>query len=95
MTTYKVYDGEVELATVETQPFSVMATPALDADSPLREFEKPTEMKMMKGESVGGDLALQEEWVEADNKRLKNRLSLIANLNGWNIVSDSEFNSGA
>lgn len=94
MTTYRVIDSGDELATVNTNPFSISLTDAGKESELLGEYESPEGMTEMEAEAPeDGGLALEEEWVDATDKTLEARLSRVAELNGWNIVAENDLST--
>jgi hypothetical protein len=91
---FKVFDATTELATVKTDPFELRITGEVSEGSPLRDFLNTQDIQMMQGESVDGDLALHEDWVDANTEWLQHQLATIVEINDLNTVESSELNSG-
>ena len=89
MTQYIVFDGDEELATVETNPFKLQVTGDVQEDSPLQTFENAEEIKMVRGESVDGELSLHEDWAKADEEHILQQLRTIIDTRGFNILTRS------
>jgi hypothetical protein len=91
MTAFTVINDGEKLATVRTNPFSITLTDAGSNVSVLEEYEDTGVMTEMEAEApADGGLALEEEWVNATDETVRDRLAQVASLKGWNIIEDVE-----
>jgi len=87
MSEHAVLNNGEELATVQTNPFSISLTEAGRQVSVLAEYRNVGDMLEMEAESPeDGQLALEEEWVTATDETILDRLAQVASLNDWNVV---------